>query len=115
MRALVLALIFVTACGAAVGQGSPPLPPPSPPTTALAAWKDFPANANPRPIITFGVTTEHIQPSGFPTSDRKIAWLCNKFVLASDVQLSTVVPGTPSGAGNRSRSIGPAPASAERM
>src|SRR5438270_13865743 len=92
-------MLLVSACGTAAGSTA--LAPPSPPTAALAAWKSFPANANPRPIISFGETTDHIQASGFPTGDRKIAWLCNKFVLASDVKLSTIVPGNAFVAGNR--------------
>lgn len=90
MRIWVLALLVLTVCGTA--QGSSPLVPPSPPTAALAAWKDFPANANPRPIISFGDTVEHIQPAGFPDGERKIAWLCNKFELASEIQLSSATP-----------------------
>lgn len=90
MRAGVLALFVVVACGAAPGQS--PLPLPSPPTAALAKWKDFPAHAKPRPIIAFGDTVDHIQDKGFPTNDRKIAWSCSKFVFASGVTLSSARP-----------------------
>src|SRR6185312_1598124 len=84
--AVVLAFV-VAACGAFPGgQGN--LPAPSPPTAALAKWKDFPANAKPRPIIAFADTVEHIPDAGFPDDNRKVAWMCNKFVLAPGVTLS---------------------------
>lgn len=90
MRATIVALIFVTACGATSGQDSTPLPPPSPPTAALAAWKDFPANSNPRPIIWFGDVYEHV--SGFSTNEGKINWLCGMFVLGQGVELPATGP-----------------------
>ncbi len=93
MRALVLALVFVTACGAAAGPGTSSLPPPSPPTAALAAWRDFPANANPRRIIIFNRSLDHFGPSGFSSEpDRKIVWVCNKFVLAGSIRLTDTAP-----------------------
>src|SRR6202521_543444 len=80
-----VALALLTACGPGTAQALPSLSPPSPPTAALAAWKAFPANANPRPIIVFDRTREHIGPAGFTTEpDRKLDWGCNKFVLAPD-------------------------------
>ncbi|SRR5712692_10233035 len=90
MRAAVAALIFVTACGATGGQGSTPLPPPTPPTAALAPWKDFPANGNPRPIIWFGDVYEHV--NGFSTNEGKINWICGKFVLGPGVELPATGP-----------------------
>ena len=90
MRAAVVALVFVTACSATSGQGSTPLPPPSPPTAALAAWKDFPANSSPRPIIWFGEVYEHV--NGFSTNEGKINWLCGKFVLGPGVELPATGP-----------------------
>ncbi|MFI5168583.1 MAG: hypothetical protein ACHQQS_18415 [Thermoanaerobaculales bacterium] len=90
MRAAVAALIFVAACGPTSGQDSAPLLPPSPPTAALAAWKDFPANSNPRPIIWFGDVYEHV--GGFSTNDEKINWLCGKFVLGPAVELPAPGP-----------------------
>jgi hypothetical protein len=90
MRAWVAALLLLAACGSAPGQSTLPLP--SPPTAALAQWKDFPAHAKPRPIIAFGVTVDHIQEKGFPTNDRKLAWICNRFVFAPGASLSTSAP-----------------------
>ncbi len=88
-RALIVALLFVVACGASNGQGSVPLPLPSPPTGALVAWKNFPANTNPRPIIWLSVPS---LVSAFPSNDTKIAGICNKLVLQDGLTLSTVVP-----------------------
>ena len=83
-----VALVLLTACGPGTAQPLPSLSPPSPPTAALAAWKDFPANANPRPIIVFDRTLEHVGAAGFTTEpDRKLDWGCNKFVLAPGVTL----------------------------
>jgi hypothetical protein len=91
MRAWVAALLIITACGTA--QGSAPLPLPSPPTAALAAWKDFPASASPRPIIIFERALERIGPSGFTSEpDRKLAWSCYRFAFAAGVQLSETAP-----------------------
>ena len=84
LSVFVLALV-VAACGAEGGSGS--LPVPAPPTAALAKWKDFPAAANPRPIIAFGDAAEVIQPQGFPDGDRKVAWICNKFVPAAGLTM----------------------------
>ena len=50
MRKWLVALVLLTACGPGSAQPIPSLPPPSPPTAALTAWKDFPANAN-RPAV----------------------------------------------------------------
>jgi hypothetical protein len=83
MRVAIVALMFVVACGSAGGQDSTPLAAPSPPTAALAAWKDFPANGNPRPIVWFGDVYEHVD--GFSTNDGKINWVCAKFVLGPGV------------------------------
>jgi len=110
----ILATLLITACGAVAGQSaSTPLPLPSPPTAALARWNDFPANANPRPTILFGAFVEHIGPGQFPDNDSKLTWLCNKFVLASGVQLTSTGPAIasarwPSGATASYRSIGSA-------
>ena len=91
--ALLFALI-VAACGAVPGGQGTNLPLPTPPAGVLARWSDFPATANPRPIIAFGDTVEYIPEAGFPDSDRKIAWMCNKFVLARGVTLpTTAMPG----------------------
>ncbi len=91
MRAAVVALIFVTACGGPLsGQGSTPLPPPSPPTAVLAAWKDFPADSNPRPIIWFGDVYEHV--NGFSTNEGKMTWLCGKFMLGPGVAFPATGP-----------------------
>ena len=92
---LLLLVVVVAACGPTTGQGALPLP--TPPTAVLAAWKDFPAHADPRPIIAFGDTVEHIQPAGFPDGDRKLAWMCNRFVFASGVTVSEATPASTSG------------------
>src|SRR5260370_22451751 len=117
MRAFALAFVFVTACGAAGGRGSAPLPPPSPPTAALAKWKDFPANAHPRPIIIFNRSLDHFGPSGFSSEpDRKIVWFCNKFVLAGGIRLTETAPSRASaGTSSAYPGIGSARAYSELM
>ena len=117
MRSFVIALVFITACGSAAGQGSNHLPPPSPPTAALKAWKDFPANANPRPIIVFNRSVEHFGPSGFSSEpDRKIVWICNKFALAGSIRLTDTAPSRASaGASATYPGIGSARAYSELM
>ena len=110
----ILAVLMITACGAVPGQSSSsPLPLPSPPTAALVRWKDFPVSANPRPTILFGNVVEQVGPGQFPDNDSKLTWLCNKFVLASDVQLTAAGPAVAtaawaSGAKASYRSIGSA-------
>jgi hypothetical protein len=114
--ALVFAFaLLVAACGAVQGQVN--LPQPTPPTQALEKWKDFPAHARPRPIIVFGLALEHIGPSGFSSEpDRKIDWGCNKFVLATDVQLSGSAPARATAGGDGGYpSIGSARAYSELM
>ena len=96
-----LALLVLVACGAPPSQGGG-LPLPSPPTAALAKWKDFPAGARPRPIIIFDRTLERIGPNGFMSEpDRKQDWGCNRFVLGSGVTLSNAAP-SPATAGGAS-------------
>jgi hypothetical protein len=93
MRAWLAALVLVAACGAVGGQGSTQLPPPSPPSAALAKWANFPANAQPRPIIIFNRTIEHIGPAGFTSEpDRKRDWGCNKFAFSPGVALPSTAP-----------------------
>lgn len=87
MRTWLLALLVLAACGAA--QGAAALQPPTPPTSALAAWKDFPAHAKPRPIVWFSVPNLM---KGFPNDDRKIVWICNKMALAGGLQFPETVP-----------------------
>ena len=84
-----LSLFVVVACGS-VGEGSTPLLPPAPPTAALVAWNDFPVHANPRPIIWFGDSYEHI--NGFADGSGKINWLCGHFVIGTGVQLPSAGP-----------------------
>ena len=113
MRAGLLALFVVVSCGAVPGQGTLPLQ--SPPTDALAKWKDFPANGKPRPIIAFADTVDHIQDKGFPTNDLKLAWICSKFVFASGVALSSARPTSATAAGARYPAISSAQAYSELM
>ena len=102
-----VALMLVTACGPGTAQPLPSLLPPSPPTAVLGAWKDFPANANPRPIIVFDRTLEQIGPAGFTTEpDRKTDWACNKFVLAPGVTLPATAPGSATAAGVSYHALG---------
>jgi len=102
-----VALVLLTACGPVTAQPLPSLSPPSPPTAALSAWKDFPANANPRPIIVFDRTLEYVGPAGFTTEpDRKLDWGCNKFVLAPGVRLPATAPGRATAAGVSYRALG---------
>lgn len=100
MRRWLVALTLLTACGPGTGQPSASLSPPSPPTAALAMWKDFPANANPRPIIVFDRTLEYIGQAGFSAEpDRKQDWFCNKFAFAPGVALPATAPGSATAAG----------------
>ena len=102
-----VALILLTACGPGTAQAVPSLPPPSPPTAALGAWKDFPANASPRPIIVFDRTIEQIGQAGFSSEpDRKTDWACNKFVLAPGVTLPATAPGSATAAGVSYHALG---------
>jgi hypothetical protein len=106
--------MLLTACGPGTAQPLSSLSPPSPPTAALAAWKDFPASANPRPIIVFDRTLEHVGPAGFTTEpDRKPDWSCNKFVLALGVTLPATAPGRATAAGVSYRALGAAEAYSE--
>lgn len=80
-----LAGLFV-ACGAAQPVDTSP---PTPPTGALSAWRDFPATADPRPIVWLTPVT----PQGFDGSgDNKMAWVCGRYGLAPGVDLP---PGAP--------------------
>lgn len=107
MRAWVAALLLVAACGAVPGQGSSPLPQPSPPTAALAKWANFPAGARPRPIIIFNRTVEQIGPAGFTSEpDRKRDWGCNKLAFAPGVTLPSTAPDRAAAQGAAYPSIG---------
>ena len=108
-----LALLVLVACGAPPSQGGS-LPLPSPPTAALAKWKDFPATAHPRPIIIFDRTLERIGPNGFISEpDRKPDWGCNRFVVASGVTLSSAAPGSATAGGVSYPAVGSARAFTE--
>jgi hypothetical protein len=111
-----VALMLLTACGPGTAQPLPALSPPSPPTAALTAWNDFPANANPRPIIVFDRTLEYIGPAGFTTEpDRKLDWGCNKFALAPGVTLPATAPGSATAAGISYPALGAVEAYSELM
>lgn len=111
-----VALVLLAACGPGSAESFPSLAPPSPPTAALAAWKDFPANADPRPIIVFERTLEHIGPAGFTAEpDRKLDWGCNKFVLAPGVTLPATAPGSAVARGISYPALGAAEAYSELM
>lgn len=96
LTASIAVLVMLTGCGSMKLQSSAsPLPQPSPPTAALAKWKDFPANAHPRPLIVFDRAIERIGPAGFSAKpDRKLAWGCNKFAFAPGVETSPQAPGS---------------------
>ena len=114
MRTLVVALLLLCACGSLSGQGGPA--PPPPPTDALGKWKDFPANARPRPIIIFNRSFERIGPLGFTSEpDRKIDWGCNKFAFAPGVILPASAPDRASAGGASYPSIGAVRAYGELM
>jgi hypothetical protein len=116
MRRWVIALLLLTACGPGTAEPLPSLSPPSPPTAALTAWKDFPASANPRPIIVFDRTLEHIGPAGFTAEpDRKLDWGCNKLVFAPGVTLPATAPGNATAGGTAYRALGAVEAYSELM
>jgi len=84
LRLVTAALMVSVSCGAPYGTGS--VPGPTTPSAALAAWKDFPAAAVPRPIVLFG-----IDPHGQAfTNTSKIAALCRQ--LALSVELPAITP-----------------------
>jgi hypothetical protein len=114
MRVWVVALLLVAACGSVSGQSTLPLP--TPPTAALALWKNFPAHAKPRPLIVFSRTLEHIGPSGFTSEpDRKPDYGCNKFVFGPAVTPPSDAPGKAIVSGTSYPSIGATRAWAELM
>ena len=107
MRRWVGVLALLTACGSGAAQPLPSLAPPSPPSAALTAWRDFPTDAKPRPIIVFDLTLEHIGPAGFTAEpERKLDWSCNKFVFAPGVTLPATAPGSATADGAASRARG---------
>jgi hypothetical protein len=90
ISASVVAALLMSGCGSLGRFGADGTPhPPSPPTAALAMWQDFPANANPRPIIWYDGPN---LVKGFPTGDAKVAAYCNKFVLSSGLVMPADVP-----------------------
>ncbi len=57
--------------------------------------------------MIFDRTTEHIGPAGFSAEpDRKLAWLCNKFVLGPEVTLPSTAPGDAVAGGHSYTAIG---------
>jgi hypothetical protein len=80
-------LIVVGGCGAA--PGSRTVPTVSPPTGALEAWKSFPADLVPRPIV---LLDELPRSPGFSTNDGKIAMMCHRFGPPAK-PLPSAVPG----------------------
>lgn len=116
MRRWLVALTLLTACGTGPAEALPSLAPPSPPIAALTAWKDFPAHANPRPIIVFDRTLEHIGPAGFTGEpDRKQDWGCNKFAFAPGVTPPATAPGRATANGSSYPALGAAEAYSELM
>ncbi len=116
MRKCLVALVLIAACGPGNAEALPSLSPPSPPTAALAAWKDFPASAKPRPIIVFDRTLEHIGPAGFTAEpDRKVDWGCNKFAFAAGVTPPAVAPARAIAAGISYPALGAVEAYSELM
>jgi len=81
--------LLVVACGASGQPGQAPPLQANPPAAGLAAWKDFPVNANPRPIVWLGGPNGG---SAFPNDESKIAGLCDKLVLQRGLRLSTSAP-----------------------
>ena len=116
MRGWLVLLVLFTACSFGPGRQSASLSPPTAPTATLAAWKDFPAAAKPRPIIVFDRALEHIGRDGFSAEpDRKLDWGCNKFVFGPGVTLPATAPGGATAAGNAYRALGSAEAYSELM
>lgn len=116
MRRWLVALALMTACGPGIAQPLPSLSPPSPPTAALTAWKDFPANANPRPIIVFDRTVEHVSPAGFTAEPvHKLDWGCDKFVFAQGVTPPATAPGNATANGSSYTALGAVKAYSELM
>jgi hypothetical protein len=72
--ASVAALLLAVACGDVPGSGGPP-------TAALGAWNDFPADQVPRPIVLLGI--DAMPGQGFDSGGGKIAALCAKFALST--------------------------------
>lgn len=58
-----------------------PTPQRTPAATALALWRRFPVNANPRPIVPLGERIVLDPASGFPTGAAKLAYVEGQFVL----------------------------------
>lgn len=85
-RASVVALVVLTACGATSHQIATP---PSPPTDALTAWKDFPVHLAPRPIVWLRTPGPV---NGFVDGNSKVAGFCYKFLLADGLVLSATAP-----------------------
>ena len=99
--AAVLAASTLTACSS-TADGSPGHAPSADAAAALAAWKDFPATANPRPVVLLGRPI--IDPaSGFRTDADKIAYIDGNLIAAATPQMVTMAP-----AGGRLMSLGQA-------
>lgn len=79
-----LAMLLV-GCG---GLGTGTVPDPTPPSGALAAWVDFPADRNPRPIVLLDMPP--LYPGFDANNNSKIAAYCGKFQLK--FQPSSVAP-----------------------
>lgn len=88
---VVVAAFALTACGS-VADGSPGQAPPSiDGSPALAAWKDFPAAANPRPVVLLGQPV--IDPrSGFRNDADKMAYDDGNLVLGTSLPEMTAPP-----------------------
>jgi hypothetical protein len=80
-KSLIAAALLLAACGAAPQADTSP---PTPPAERLAAWKDFPAGAEPRPIVWFWMDNPGL---GYAENDSKVAAVCARYQLASGVQL----------------------------
>lgn len=85
LYATALALLLV-ACQVIPSQDASP---PSPPTPALDAWRDFPANSSPRPVVWLAKNS----PSNGFDGTSKMAFFCNKYVLADGLHLPPDTPG----------------------